>query len=432
MFLSSKRGLLLLLTVLMLIISCGGDSQDNTVVLAVGGAPSEIDFWEKTASECEEKTGIRLQLIRQPTDTDQRRQNLVTSLRARKSTPDIFLMDVAWIAQFAASEWLEPLEPYMKKHNLPVESFFEPVVRQADTYNDKLIALPVYVDGGLLYYRKDLLQKYGYSGPPATWDELVCCALKITEEERKKNRNFTGFVWQGAQYEGLVCNFLEFAGSNNGGLVLSESQPVFDTEQNRIAVKFMRDLIHTHKLSPSNTYTNMKEEEVRLVFQNGNALFERNWPYAWKLHQASDSPVKNKTGISLLPHFEGGKPAAALGGWHIGLSRFSKNKEKAFTCIGYILSSEVQTKFVTSLGWNSGRVDIYDNVEVQKTIPHAEILKSVFGHAVARPLVPHYSYMSSVLQRYLNAVMAGRMELDKAFTECESELGKIVSQYSNQ
>ena len=413
---------------LSLFLFCTKPDTD-TVILAVGGAPSEFDFWEKVAADCKGITGITLELIRQPTDTDQRRQNLVTALRAKKPTPDIFLMDVAWIAQFAASDWLEPLQSRIESSGISKELFFEPVVKETDIHNGDLIALPVYVDGGLLYYRADLLEKYGYTGPPRIWDELVRCAVDISEKERMHTREFTGFLWQGAQYEGLTCTFLEFSGSNNGGIDLSGSGAIIDNPNNRQAAQFMQDLIHKHKISPPNTFTDMKEEEVRLAFQNGNALFERNWPYAWKLHQEKNSPVAGKIGIALLPHFENGRPVSTLGGWHIGLSRYSKNKDKAVRCISYLLSADIQKKFVTTLGWNSGRIDIYDDPDVLEAMPHAKELREVFHHSIARPVVPHYSYMSSVIQRYVNALLSRKMDIQEAFTQSEAELVKIVHEY---
>jgi multiple sugar transport system substrate-binding protein len=424
-----KLFLYIAITLLSLLTVCS-KPDNKRIVLAVGGAPSEVEFWEKIATQCTEQTGIELQLIRQPTDTDQRRQNLVTALRAKKSTPDIFLMDVAWIAQFAGSNWLEPLQPFMVKHNISDTSFFESVVKQADHYDNKLIALPVYVDGGLLYYRKDLLKKHGYEKPPETWDDFISCAKTITEKERQNNKNFVGYVWQGAQYEGLTCNFLEFAGSDKPGIVIDSLSPIINTKRNVEAATLMRDLIAPYNISPQNTYTDMKEEEVRIVFQNGNALFERNWPYAWKLHQSEGSAVKGLTGVALLPHFKGGRSASTLGGWHIGLSRFSKQKDKAFTCIAYLLSSEVQKQFTLQLGWNPGRPDVYNDSTVLQFMQHAAILKEVFNHTVVRPVVPYYSYMSSVIQRYLNAVLSGKIEASAAFVDCEKELQEISKRYS--
>ena len=110
--------------------------------------------------------------------------------------------------------------------------FFEKVVNSSDTYAGKLLALPVYVDGGLLYYRKDLLKEHGISEPPRTWQELIDYSIKIQNEQRKTNPNFYGFVWQGAQYEGLICNWLEVAGSNNGGIIIKDKTVQIKTDEN--------------------------------------------------------------------------------------------------------------------------------------------------------------------------------------------------------
>ena len=217
-----KSCILVISFLTILLVGCG--RKERVVTFAVGGAPNEIEFWETLVKEFTRQTGIKVNILRQPTDTDQRRQGLVISLKAKKADPDVFLMDVAWVAQFGASEWLEPLDDYIKKEKINLDAFFNKVVNLVDRYKGKLIALPVYIDAGVLYYRKDLLRKYGYSKPPNTWDELVNCALKIQKSMRKTNPNFYGFLWQGAQYEGLVCNWLEFATSNGGGIIFKDGK----------------------------------------------------------------------------------------------------------------------------------------------------------------------------------------------------------------
>ena len=429
MIISLLRRIGISAVLLTVTILCGCSGKKGPVVLAVGGAPAELEFWQNVADKFTDATGVPVELLRQPTDTDLRRQNLVTALRAARSTPDVFLMDVAWIAQFAASGWLEALEPYLEGSELSTGQFFEPVVRDASTCNGTLLALPVYVDGGMLYYRKDLLEKYGYRNPPETWAELLDVAHRITGDEAKNGTPLSGFVWQGAQYEGLVCTFLEFASSNGGGITLDGSQPVVATAPNRQALSFMRALIFPEKISPPNTATEMKEEEVRLAFQSGSALFERNWPYAWQLHQEEGSPVKGKVGIAVLPCFDGGRPAATLGGWHIGISRFSRQKERAYLLVKYLLSFGVQKASALTLGWNPGRTDVYRDQEVIARLPHLAALRQVFDHAVVRPNVPYYSYLSAVLQRHCNAALSGTVTVDEALDGCEKELGVILDRY---
>lgn len=423
-----KRICLIFLSAILVCVNCA-DRGKNEVTFAIGGAPNEIDFWEQLILQFEREKGIQINLLRQPTDTDQRRQGLVIPLQSQKSDPDIFLMDVAWLAQFAASGWLEPLDDCVESGEIEIDRFFDKVVNSTDKYHGLLIALPVYIDGGLLYFRKDLFEKYGITRPPETWAELIDYSIKIQADMRKADPGFYGFVWQGAQYEGLICNFLEFAASNNGGIRFADGKILLSSPENVEALNLMNELIHRHKISPPNTFTEMKEEEVRSFFQRGKALFERNWPYAWSLHQADNSNVQGKVGISPLPHFESGTSASTLGGWHIGISGFSDKKAEAWEFLKFILSYDIQKKLALGLGWNPGRKDIYTDNEVLQRMPHFSDLRGVFENAVSRPNVPYYTRISEVLQRYLNAALADELTAEEALLKAEEEAQKVVERY---
>jgi multiple sugar transport system substrate-binding protein len=434
------RSAILLLSALGLVLAgamlspCGCKNKaaeaPRRITFAVGGAPAELDFWQELVAEFQARSGIEVKLLRQPTDTDLRRQGLVTALKAGQADPDVFLMDVGWQAQFAASDWLEPLDNYVEKGLLQVEPFFKRVVDEADRYHGALIALPVYVDGGLLYYRKDLLAEAGFDAPPRTWPELVTMAKAVQERMHPTVPDFFGYVWQGAQYEGLVCNWLEVAASGGGGLELRDGRMVLDTPANRRATAFLRDLIHTDKVSPPNTYTEMKEEEVRTFFQNGKAMFERNWPYAWSLHQAADSPVRGKVGIAALPCWEGGRSISVLGGWHIALSRFSDAKDAAATFMQFVLSYDTQKRLALRLGWNPGRRDVYDDPDVTQALPHFHALQAIFENLKPRPTLPYYTFISEVLQQRLNAVLSGEADVDEALAAAQRDVNEIVQRYA--
>jgi len=418
-----------LLVIVTLFFTACAKEEVSELSFAVGGAPSELDYWEELIARFEKDTGTTVNLLRQPTDTDQRRQGLVIPLKAEEKDPDLFLMDVAWVAQFSASDWLLPLDSFIKKDKFPIEKMFQPVIDQVDkNRSGKIIALPVYLDCGMLYYRKDLLEKYN-SAVPQTWEALTETALAIQERERKSNPRFHGYVWQGAQYEGLICNFVEFVYAQNGALE-NKGEIKVNTPENIRALSFMRDLIHKYKVSPPNTFTEMKEEEVRQIFQEGNALFERNWPYAWKLHQGEKSPVRGKGGMAILPRFEGGRHAATLGGWHLGISRFSDNKKQAWELLQFILSFETQKNLALSLGWNPGRKDIYDDPEIQKKIPQVLALKKSLENAVARPNVPYYTRISSILQKHVHSAIAGKEKPEQALLKAQKELDEAIRKYN--
>jgi multiple sugar transport system substrate-binding protein len=156
-----------------LFVSCNGGSEKK-VTFAVGGAPNELVYWEKVITEFERQSNIQVEMLRKPSNTDHQRQSLIISLKAEMSDPDVFLMDVAWVGLFAAARWLEPLG-----EDFDHSPFFQTVLQSVDIMDGKLIALPVYMDGGVLYYRKDLLKRAGLDGPPRTWGDLLSSAKKI-------------------------------------------------------------------------------------------------------------------------------------------------------------------------------------------------------------------------------------------------------------
>ncbi|MGQ9603035.1 MAG: ABC transporter substrate-binding protein [bacterium] len=421
------RKLAWLIAIALLSICC--QKEAKKITLMIGGAPAEIDFWEQVATAFTDSTGIEVALLRQPADTDQRRQTLLIPLQSKEKDPDVFLMDIIWIGQFAASNWLEPLDKYVELDGFDLSIFFQRAIDLADRFNGMLVALPVYIDAGLLYYRKDLLDKYGFY-VPQTWEQLVTIASDIQSRERTDNPGFWGFVWQGAEYEGLVCNFLEYAHSNRGGLH-SDGRISIDSKENIDALTFMRDLIIKYQISPPNTYTEMKEEEVRALFEAGNALFERNWPYAWMLHQSDQSLVKGKVGVSVLPRFEDGENSATLGGWHIAISSYSDAKELAWSFIKYVLSYDMQLRFALKLGWNPSRRDVYKSVELIENLPHLVTFQEAFDNAVARPVLPFYTLLSKALQREINASLGGIKSPEEALGQAQKQVLEIIDQYKH-
>ncbi len=410
-----KKMIIAAVIILLILISCVKKDK-NEISFAVGGAPDELKVWEEITRDFTAKKGIKVRVIRQPTDSDLRRQGLVVPLKAKKPSPDVFTMDVVWIAQFAASGWLHPIADT----KINKKMFFKKTLNTADIYDGQMVAVPVNIDAGLLYYRKDIIKT-----PPQTWSELELFASL----NMQKHGGMYGYVWQGAQYEGLVCNFLEAAVSAGGGIVIKNGKAEIDTPQNVKALKFLAGTIHESGISPANTYTEMKEEEVRMVFQRGEALFERNWPYAWALHQKKGSPVKGKTGIAPLPRFKGGKSAATLGGWHAGISAYSEKKERAAVFLNFITSYDIQRKMALELGWNPARKDVYNDVDVLSKMPHMKKLRPIFENAVARPNVPYYTAVSRVLQARLNSALAGKISPAKALQNAEKEINQAIKQY---
>jgi trehalose/maltose transport system substrate-binding protein len=424
-----KKRFIISFIILILILLSGCSKNQKEFTIWIGGSPEEVNYWQELVNRFNVRTNSDLQLIRQPTYTDQRKQSLIVSLESKQNDPDLFLMDVVWLKQFIESGWLLSLDTLLNEKDFSIDNFFPSVINSVDKSDSHLFALPVFLDVGLLYYRKDLLKKYGFDSPPDTWSNLIKESEVVQEEEKKTNSNFYGFVWQGAQYEGLICDFVEFISSNGGG-ILQNGTITLNSPENIYALKFMQDLIHKYKVSPENTYTDMKEEEVRRAFQNCNALFERNWSYAYMLHNDKDSPVNGKTGMAVLPHFKDHQTASALGGWHIGISKYTDQREKALQFIKYVTSFEVQKNLFTSVGWNPGRKDVYFDKELQKNYPRIKILYAAFQHAVARPMLPYYNEVSDIIQRHVNQCLAGKISPSNALNKSQEEIQSLENIYN--
>jgi multiple sugar transport system substrate-binding protein len=210
-----------------------------------------------------------------PASSDEQHQFYAINLDSRSADFDVLSLDVIWVPEFARAGWLRDVTGVLAGGE-PHAFFPGPI--NAVTYKGRLFAVPWYIDAGLLYYRKDLLKKYNRP-VPRTWQELARTAKYITEREKE----LYGFIWQGKQYEGLVCNVLEFLWSN-GGAVLENDRLVLDSPQNAEALQFMHDLITKDQVTPP-LVTTAIEESTRHLFGAGKTLVMRNWPYAWNIFE---------------------------------------------------------------------------------------------------------------------------------------------------
>ena len=352
-----------------------------------------------------------------PAGSDEQHQFYAINLQARSAAFDVLAVDVIWVAEFAHAGWLRELTRLLP----PAErAAFFPGPIEAVTHQGRVYAVPWFVDAGLLYYRKDLLEKHAFP-VPRTWEELVRTARAVMAREPR----IAGFVWQGKQYEGLVCNALEYLWSNGGG-VLSGGRIVLDTPRNRQALAFMSDLVHRFGVTPGSV-TTATEEPSRHVFGQGRALFMRNWPYAWRLFQDPGSRVHGKVGVTTLPHFEGGIPAATLGGWQLAVNRHSRQAAAASELVRHLTSVQAQKRLALAYGFQPARTALYRDPELLAAQPLLQVLERVFATARPRPVTPYYVRVSQVLQSELSAIISGRKSPEAALAAAERKLRKILA-----
>lgn len=363
-----------------------------------------------------ENPGIKVRDETLPASTDEQHQFYVINLEGKSADFDLLSMDVIWAPEFARAGWLRELS-----HLLPEkerEDFF-PGPMEAVTYQEKTYAIPWYIDAGLLYYRKDLLRKYGFT-PPETWQDIVRIARLVTEREP----DLYGFIWQGKQYEGLNCNVLEYVWGNGGG-ILKDGRSVINSPENIEALKFMRDLIVKYKVTPP-LVTTAIEEPTRHIFGNGRAVFMRNWPYAWNIFEKEGSPVRGKVGVSALPSFPGKDSASTLGGWQLGINRYSKHPEAAEKLIAFLTSPEIQKKLALTIGYKPTRKSLYKDPDLTREQPFIVNLYDIFMKARPRPVSPYYMMISQVLQPEFSAALSGIKTPEEALDSAHRQIGFIL------
>jgi trehalose/maltose transport system substrate-binding protein len=396
-----------------------------TVRFAGDSDVGEGGRWTRAAvEEWAQKTGNKVEYISRPNDASATLQLFQQYWAAKSGDVDVFMIDVIW--QGIAAPHAVDLKKYYKEDE--IKAFF-PRIIQNNTVGGKLVSIPWFTDAGLLYYRTDLLEKYGYKEPPKTWEELTEMGKKIQDGERKAgNADFQGFVFEGKASESVTCNAIEWVYSYGGGDIIEPDKKV--TINNPKAIKALetaKSWVGT--ISPLGV-TTYGEEEARNLWQAGNAAFMRNWPYAYALGQDSKSPISGKFDISVLPKGgDDGKNAACLGGWQLMVSAYSKVPDAAADLVKYLTNQEEQKKHSIALSQLPTLPALYSDPDVLAKAPFFKNILPVLENAVARPSTvtgADYNQLSTVFFQSVNKVLSGGQSAKDAVAAVEKVAKRIV------
>lgn len=360
--------------------------------------------------------GIRVRLQSQPTNTDTNRQELITEINSGSATPDVYMGDVIWPAQFAQAGLAMDLS---KVFPSTFWRRFAPGLVAGATYQGQVYGAPFFMDAGFLYYRKDLLARY-HLPVPRTWTQLAVDAKTLLAHHAVRY----GFVWEGAAYEGLTCNLMEYL-TDAGGKVLSGTKSLFDSPASVRAVSFMRSLI-VSGVSPA-AVTTFQEPQAMNAFAQGQAAFLRNWDYAWSNSQSSPA-VKGKVGVAPLPAFSAsGYPGYSnIGGWNLYINPHTEHLAAVRTFIEWMTGVAGQTQLATYAS------EIPTNAQVQR-LPEVRKLNPVLGvvsrvRLVARPAyTPAYAKVSSALYTNVNLALTGQLSPRAAVAKAAQAIAQAIS-----
>ncbi|MEN3598340.1 ABC transporter substrate-binding protein [Brucella melitensis] len=380
-----------------------GWAQAVEISIAANSTGDNIKFLQEQVAKFEKDTGNKVNIISMPSSSSEQFSQYRLWLAAGNSDVDVYQTDIVWAPQLS-DQFIDLTEA-----TKDVTDAHFPSIIASQTVNGKLVALPFYTDAPALFCRKDLLEKYN-KPVPKTWDEMAATAKDIMEKERADGKaDLWGFVFQGNAYEGLTCNALEWIKSSGGGQIVEPDGDIsVNNEKAAAAIDRARGWIGT--ISPQGVL-GYQEEESRGVWQTGNAVFMRNWPYVYALSNSADSAVKGKFDVAPLPAMaEGEPPASALGGWNLAVSKYSTKQDAAIALVKFLASPEVQKAEAVELSRLPTIEALYDDKDVIAAQPFMANWKPIFQNAVPRPSAAtkvKYNEVSSKFWTAVHKTLAG-------------------------
>ena len=412
--LDKKQIILALLTIaiaIALMIFPALTQQRVTVTILMRGL--EAAQWKPFIAEFEQKNPyIHLEIIEAPNATNQVEDLYTSSFLLGNSPYDLVYMDIIWVPKFAAAGWLLALDNRLSPQEL---AEFLPGDIDGGTYQERLYRMPFLTNAGMLYYRQDLLEEGGYQ-PPETFEELVRISRNLQEEGKVE----WGYIWQGKQYEGLSAMFVEILqGFGAFWLDPDTGEVGLDRPAAIDGVRFLRSTLEKGISPPG--ITTYAEEETRRLFQNGKAVFLRNWPYVFALASQDDSSIQGKFAIKPMVHAPGYGSGACLGGWGLGISSSSKHPDEAWKIIEFMTGEDIQRRYVLQTGTAPTRRNLYREPAIVGKYPYYPQLLKVVESSALRPPITQYAQASDILQRYLSAALTNRMSAKQAMEAAAKE-----------
>ncbi len=341
----------------------------------------------------------------QTDQADQQHDDLVQNYQAKNANYDVASVDVVWTAEFAAKGWLQPLKDKMA---VDTAGMLKPTV-DAGSYKGTLYAAPVSSDGGILYYRKDLVPT-----APTTWAEMMeMCSIA-------KANNIGCYSGQYKQYEGLTVNASEAINSFGGSVLDKDGKPSLNTAEAKEGLENLVKAFADGNI-PKEAIT-YQEEESRRAFQDGNLLFHRNWPYVYNLATTEgSSKVKDVLGMTALPGKDG-PGASSLGGHSAAISVYSKNKATAHDFVNFLVAEEQQKFFATQGSLAPVLGDLYEDKELVAKLPYLPVLKTSIENAVPRPVTPFYPAVTQAIQENSYAALKGEKSVEQALSDMQKSI----------
>ena len=408
------------LIALVLVVLLGAATAQTNLTLSIGvrgfGAATEV-----LIEQCQQDLGVTVEWQRVSDVPNESRALYVTNFSARNPVPDVLAVDVIWPGDFAARGWIAPLDAYFSDAEL---AEYLPGFAAAAKVDGSTYAIPLYIDGIHLFYRTDLLAKYGFE-PPRTWEELIAQSRTILEGEA--DPDLVGFVSMWAKIEGLFMNYLAFLSGAGGSFFDADGNLAFDGPEGVKALQTMVDMLYEERIVPESVLT-FRPDDARILFQQGRAVFMMVQDFVLDPLTAADSPVRDTVAFTRVPVFEGAPadaPSTVSGGFLLAVNANSRHPDAAADLIRCFTSYEAQVIATLVQGKVPVRSSVYDDPRVQAERPVVAELGANFNYALTRPSAATgtaYPEISEIMQTEVSAALLRQKSPEQALRDAATQV----------
>lgn len=351
--------------------------------------------------------------------TNDRKVILTRSLRSWSDGIDIFAVDLIWIPRFA--KWGYTLNQSFDAKTL---SKVNPMALRACYEADSLVAFPLFLDMGVLYYRKDLIDKLSDAKEiksriqrSLTWDEFI----QLGHRFRGTGNPF--YLFTGGNFEGMMCCFHELLSNEESDKIFYQNPIDLQVNSVKKALQFLRNLIHTYKYSPFDV-TRFDEYTSYLHAYEKNALFMRGWVGYHKQYKRFLRDTSNiaNTEIAPLPHFKGNSTSSVFGGWSLMISKNSKRKEEALKFISFMFRKENQQILYDEGGYLPINTEVFEDSTYIKANKELMQIQKLLKWGKLRPSLENYTRLSEIMARSFHRALKNEISVDKALEIASTEI----------
>ncbi len=354
--------------------------------------------------------------------TNERKELLARYLRSKNNRIDIFSVDQIWVPRFA--KWGVPIQKYMdsKEINSIMLNALETCY-----YQDSLVAVPLYIDIALMFYRDDLLRKFSdYQELKKIIDESITWEKFIELGKRFDLQSNPFYIFQADDYEGLICSFTELMANQNNPIIDIKGNLKLDTPEGRKSLQLLVDLVNKYNVSPKNVIY-LKENESYRFFTKNNGVFIRSWPSMIDdENKFLTDKIKSNLKMALIPHFRGSKISSVYGGWNLMISKFSERIPEAIKFTKFLLSEESQKIMYEEGGYLPIAKKLYEDEAFIKKHPELNFFKILYKTGIHRPFIESYTNISDILSFYINKAIKKEISVEEALKAATGKINEKV------